>query len=48
MIEFIGVEKRYSESAIAVEKLDLTIEDNQFICVIGTSGSGKNYITQDD
>lgn len=44
MIEFIGVEKKYSESIVAVEKLDLTIEDNQFICVIGTSGSGKTTL----
>ncbi len=44
MIEFIAVEKRYGDAAAAVEKLDLTIEDNQFICVIGTSGSGKTTL----
>ena len=43
MIEFSGVEKHYSGTS-AVEKLDLTIEDNQFICIIGTSGSGKTTL----
>ncbi|MFK4567948.1 ABC transporter ATP-binding protein [Enterococcus sp. UD-01] len=43
MIEFIGVEKKYS-AATAVAQLDLTIDDNQFICVIGTSGSGKTTL----
>ena len=43
MIEFLEVEKRYGQ-ATAVETLDLTIEDNQFICIIGTSGSGKTTL----
>jgi osmoprotectant transport system ATP-binding protein len=43
MIEFIGVEKKYG-TATAVAQLDLTIDDNQFICVIGTSGSGKTTL----
>jgi osmoprotectant transport system ATP-binding protein len=42
MIEFEQVEKRYGEDAIAVHPFDLTIEDNQFICVIGTSGIRRN------
>ncbi|MBL1224150.1 ABC transporter ATP-binding protein [Enterococcus sp. BWR-S5] len=43
MIEFTEVEKRYG-AAVAVEPLDLTIDDNQFICIIGTSGSGKTTL----
>lgn len=43
MIEFIEVEKRYDDVP-AVEKLNLTIDDNQFVCVIGTSGSGKTTL----
>lgn len=46
MIEFEQVEKRYGEEAIAVHPFDLTIEDNQFICVIGTSGSGKTTLVR--
>lgn len=46
MIEFEQVEKRYGEKAIAVHPFDLTIEDNQFICVIGTSGSGKTTLVR--
>ncbi|MBM7711005.1 ABC transporter ATP-binding protein [Enterococcus xiangfangensis] len=44
MIEFEQVEKRYGEDSIAVQPFDLTIDDNQFICVIGTSGSGKTTL----
>lgn len=44
MIEFLEVEKKYGKAPAAVEKLNLTIEDNQFICVIGTSGSGKTTL----
>ncbi|MEG0627907.1 MAG: ABC transporter ATP-binding protein [Enterococcus viikkiensis] len=46
MIEFEQVEKKYGEKAIAVHPFDLTIEDNQFICVIGTSGSGKTTLVR--
>ena len=46
MIEFEQVEKRYGEDAFAVHPFDLTIEDNQFICVIGTSGSGKTTLVR--
>jgi len=46
MIEFEQVEKRYGEKAVAVQPFDLTIEDNQFICVIGTSGSGKTTLVR--
>ncbi|MGO3792145.1 MAG: ABC transporter ATP-binding protein [Enterococcus gilvus] len=46
MIEFEQVEKKYGEKAIAVHPFDLTIEDNQFICVIGTSGIGKTTLVR--
>ncbi|MGM0238639.1 ABC transporter ATP-binding protein [Enterococcus sp. AZ103] len=44
MIEFTEITKNYGPSAVAVERLNLKIEDHQFICVIGTSGSGKTTL----
>ncbi|WP_427814745.1 ABC transporter ATP-binding protein (plasmid) [Enterococcus sp. 22-H-5-01] len=44
MIEFEQVAKKYGKTAIAVQPCDLTIEDDQFICIIGTSGSGKTTL----
>lgn len=42
MIEFINVEKIYpGASEKAVSDFNLKIEDGDFVCIIGTSGSGK-------
>lgn len=41
MIEFKNVSKIYKGKKIAVDDLSLTIEDGEFLCLIGTSGSGK-------
>lgn len=41
VIEFQDVSKVYKGNKVAVEKLNLTIADGEFICFIGTSGSGK-------
>lgn len=41
MINFHQVSKVYPGNQIALDKLDLTIEDHAFVCLIGTSGSGK-------
>ncbi len=40
MIEFRNVNKLYGIQK-AVDNLNLTIEDGEFVCFIGTSGSGK-------
>lgn len=41
MIEFQNVSKIYKGGKIAVEDVNLSFEKGEFICFIGTSGSGK-------
>src|SRR4051794_23536813 len=41
VIEFKNVTKRYASDVLAVDNINLEIEDGEFICFIGTSGSGK-------
>lgn len=41
MIEFKGVRKVYPGNAVAIKDANLTINDGEFVCFIGTSGSGK-------
>lgn len=41
MIEYKGVSKIFNGNVVAVDNVDLTIEENEFVCFIGTSGSGK-------
>lgn len=41
MIEFENVKKVYPGGQVAVEDINLKFESGEFICFIGTSGSGK-------
>ena len=41
MIEFKNVSKTYKDGTKAVENINLTFNDGEFIVFIGTSGSGK-------
>lgn len=41
MIEYKGVTKVYGSDVVAVNNVDLTIGDGEFVCFIGSSGSGK-------
>lgn len=43
MIEFIDVAKIY-KTQTAVEEISFKIDDGEFVCLIGTSGSGKTTI----
>lgn len=44
MIEFKNVEKVYPGNLIAAKDINLKIDKGEFICIIGTSGSGKTTI----
>ena len=41
MIEFKNVSKVYPGNQVAVKDINLKFNDGEFICFIGTSGSGK-------
>lgn len=41
MIEFKHVTKRFGKDVNAVDDMNLSIETGSFVCLIGTSGSGK-------
>lgn len=42
MIRFDNVTKLYGRDTVALEKIDLDIEDGEFIFLVGQSGSGKS------
>ena len=44
MIQFEAVTKRYPNGQIALEDIDLKIEDGEFIFVVGPSGAGKSTL----
>lgn len=41
MVQFKDVEKVYRGGNVAVEHINLEIHKGEFVCLIGTSGSGK-------
>lgn len=43
ILEFKNVEKKYGETVV-VHPLNLTVQQGDFLCIVGTSGSGKTTI----
>lgn len=43
-IELVGVYKRYPDGTVAVNGVNLTVEDGTYCCLLGPSGCGKTTI----
>lgn len=41
-VELAGVEKRFANGTLALESLDLRVEQGSFTCLVGPSGCGKS------
>ena len=41
MIEFKNISKSFTKGIKAVDSLNFTVKKGEFVCFIGTSGSGK-------
>lgn len=44
MIEFKEVEKRYPNGYLALQQINLQIEQGEFVAIIGLSGAGKSTL----
>jgi len=46
MIEFKNVTKEYNKGIVGLNNINLTIEDGEFVFLIGASGAGKSTLTK--
>ena len=41
-VEFCGVTRRYAGNVVALNNLDLKVDDGEFLILVGPSGCGKS------
>ena len=46
MIELINVTKEYDNGTLALDSIDLKIENGEFVFLVGSSGAGKTTVTK--
>lgn len=46
MIEFVNVSKEYENGTVALENVNLKIDNGEFVFLIGSSGAGKTTVTK--
>ncbi|MDD6799724.1 MAG: cell division ATP-binding protein FtsE [Firmicutes bacterium] len=46
MIEFKNVKKTYPNGTVALDGINLKIEDGEFVFIVGASGAGKSTLTK--
>ena len=46
MIELVDVVKEYDNGTLALDGVNLKIENGEFVFLVGTSGAGKTTITK--
>jgi cell division transport system ATP-binding protein len=44
MIEFINVERKFKEGGFEIENINLTINEGEFVFLVGASGAGKTSL----
>ena len=46
MIEFNNVSVKYESGDVALDGVNLTVEDGEFVFIVGHSGAGKTTLTK--
>ncbi|MBS5594043.1 MAG: ATP-binding cassette domain-containing protein, partial [Clostridiales bacterium] len=44
MIQFHNVKKQFKNGTVALEDINLTIHDGEFVYIVGMSGAGKSTL----
>lgn len=46
MIQFVNASKTFANGTVGIEKINLKIEDGDFVYLVGVSGAGKSTLTR--